>query len=43
MWWHKSHGRFARTLFAGDWGVRIFVDAPRLEDARAIAGTVADG
>lgn len=36
-WWHKQSGRLAQTLFRGDWGVRLFVDADRLEEAQAIA------
>jgi hypothetical protein len=40
VWWHKQSGRVARLLFAGDWGVRIFVDASRADDARSIASTV---
>jgi hypothetical protein len=37
VWWHKRAGRIAKILFAGDWGVRIFVDEAKLEQARAIA------
>jgi len=37
VWWHKRTGRFVRTLFAGDWGVRLFVDEARLDEAREIA------
>ena len=40
VWWHKQSGRIARMLFAGDWGVRMFVDERRLEDARRIATEV---
>jgi hypothetical protein len=36
-WWQKQAGRFAKVLFAGDWGVRLFVDEVRLEEAREIA------
>jgi hypothetical protein len=39
-WWHKRGGRFVRTLFAGDWGVRIFVDETKLDEAKAIAKKV---
>lgn len=39
-WWAKEPGRWTRTLFAGDWGVRLFVDAARLEEAWAIARDV---
>lgn len=38
-WW-KTTGRFARVVFAGDWGTHLFVDAARLEDARQIAARV---
>jgi hypothetical protein len=37
VWWHKGAGRVAKILFAGDWGVRLFVDQNRLEEAREIA------
>lgn len=37
VWWSKQHGRFVQLLSAADWGVRVFVEAGRLEDARAIA------
>jgi hypothetical protein len=40
VWWHKQHGRLVSLLSAGDWGTRLFVDADRLEDARAIAREV---
>ena len=40
VWWHKSSGRFTRILFAGEWGVRLFVDAERLEEARTLAREV---
>lgn len=37
VWWHKSHGRFVQLLSAADWGVRVFVEADRLDEARALA------
>ena len=37
VWWQKGAGRVAKILFAGDWGVRLFVDEKKLEQARAIA------
>ncbi len=40
-WW-KSSGRFARVLFGGDWGTHLFVDADRLDDAKAIADVIGD-
>jgi hypothetical protein len=39
-WWHKGSGRFTRMLSAGDWGVRLFVDEARLEEARRLAQQV---
>lgn len=39
-WWHKKSGRLVRTLFAGDWGVRLFVDEVKLAEAREIAKKV---
>ena len=41
-WWHKQAGALTRWLFAGDWGVRLFVVEDRLDDARGIAAAVAD-
>ena len=40
VWWHKKAGRLTRTLFAGDWGVRLFVDEKKLDEAREIAKRV---
>lgn len=43
VWAFKRSGRLGQFLFAGDWGVRLFVDSARLEDARKIArGLVPD-
>ncbi|MCA1832730.1 MAG: hypothetical protein ABR548_08815 [Actinomycetota bacterium] len=39
-WWHKQSGAWARALFAGDWGVRLFVDKDRLAEAAEIARDV---
>jgi hypothetical protein len=36
-WWRKSAGRVTRFLFAGEWGVRLFVDQSRADEAREIA------
>ncbi len=36
VWWHKSSGRFVRILSAADWGVRVFVEADRLDEAREL-------
>lgn len=44
VWWHKSPGRFTRFVSAADWGVRIFVDEARIDEARRIATAIlADG
>jgi hypothetical protein len=39
-WWVKQSGGLTRVLFAGDWGVRVFVDAGRADEAAAIAREV---
>lgn len=39
-WWHKQAGGFAKLFFAGEWGVRVFVDTRRLAEAREIAGAI---
>lgn len=39
-WWSKQAGGLARVFFAGEWGVRLFVDADRLDEARGIAASV---
>lgn len=36
-YWIKRTGGLARVLFAGDWGIRIFVDESRLEEAQTVA------
>lgn len=35
-WWYKQAGGITRFFFIGEWGVRLFVDAARLEEARDI-------
>jgi hypothetical protein len=35
-WWVKRSGGLTRVLFAGDWGVRVFVDASRADEAAGI-------
>ncbi|MGH2829109.1 MAG: hypothetical protein ACRDJM_01365 [Actinomycetota bacterium] len=40
VWWHKASGKIMRFISVGDWGVRLFVDAKRLDEARAIARRV---
>ncbi len=42
VWWHKQAGPFVRFFFAGDWGVRLFVEKARLEEARQLADSVVD-
>jgi hypothetical protein len=39
VWWSKNPGTFTRVLFA-EFGVRMFVDRARLEEAREIAGRI---
>ena len=39
-WSYKQAGAITRVLFAGDWGVRLFVEKERLEDAQRIAASV---
>jgi hypothetical protein len=41
--WVKRSGNLVRLLSAADWGVRIFVDRDRSEQAAAIARSVAPG
>lgn len=40
VWWSKGSGRFARMLFAGEWGTRLYVDAARLDEARQLAADI---
>jgi hypothetical protein len=35
-WTYKEFGMLTKLFFAGDWGVRLFVDATRVEEARTI-------
>lgn len=39
VWWHKQFGSLSQFFF-GEWGVRLFVDRARLDEARAIAAEV---
>lgn len=40
--WHaKTSGAFVRVIFAADWGVRLFVEEDRADDAWRIAGEIA--
>jgi len=36
-WTYKQFGRWTKLFFAGEWGVRLYVDAGKVEAARAIA------
>jgi hypothetical protein len=38
--WEKRSGGLTRFFFAGEWGVRIFVDTSRVDEARVIAEQV---
>jgi hypothetical protein len=40
VWWYKQSGKIMRFISVGDWGVRLFVDAGRLDEAREIARRV---
>ncbi len=40
-WSAKSSGVFGRFIFAADWGVRLFVDEDRADDAWHLAGEIA--
>lgn len=39
-WWYKEPGYFSQIW---EWGVRLFVDRERLDEARAIADRVLAG
>lgn len=41
-WLYKEFGRLTAFFFAGDWGIRLYVDAARVDEARAIARRVAE-
>lgn len=41
VWWHKASGGLVRFLSASDWGVRLFVDESRLDEAREVVRRVA--
>ncbi len=41
VWWYKASGKIMRFISVGDWGVRLFVDSRRVEEARGIARRVA--
>ncbi len=39
-WLFKQSGGIAKWFFAGEWGVRIFVDGSRIDEARSIVDRV---
>lgn len=39
-WSYKQFGGLVKLLFMGDWGVRLFVDSSRIDEARAIVERV---
>ena len=39
-WSYKQAGGITRVLFAGDWGVRLFVEKEGLQEAQQIAASV---
>jgi hypothetical protein len=39
-WYYKQFGWLTKLLFAGDWGVRLFVDVSRIDEARSIVDRV---
>lgn len=41
-WYSKQAGMLVQTFFRGEWGVRLFVDAARADDVRAIVKRVED-
>lgn len=43
VWWHKQAGAIMRFLSAADWGVRLFVEESRLQEAREISREIAPG
>lgn len=40
-WSSKSSGALVRTIFAADWGVRLYAEDARLDEAFAIATRIA--
>ncbi len=40
-WSSKSSGALVRTIFAADWGVRLYAEDERLDEAFAIATRIA--
>ncbi len=43
VWWYKQASRLTQFFFAGDWGVRLFVEEDRLDEARRLAESVVKG
>jgi hypothetical protein len=42
VWWHKGSGRLVRFFFMADWGVRLFVDKSRFDEAKDVVRRVAE-
>lgn len=40
VWWRKQAGALTQFFFIGEWGVRLFVDRDRLQEAAAIADAI---
>lgn len=41
-WTYKQFGRLTKLFFAGDWGVRMFVDSTRIDEARSIVSRLSE-
>jgi len=39
-WTYKQFGGLTKLLFAGDWGVRLYVDSSRVDEARRLVERV---
>ena len=42
VWWHKASGRLVRFFSTADWGVRLFVDKSRFDEAKDVVRRVAE-
>jgi hypothetical protein len=42
-WWHKQSGSIMKFISRADWGVRLFVEDTRLDEAQTIARRVVGG
>lgn len=43
LWWSKQAGFLTRFFFTSEWGVRLYVDEARLDEARGIVAEVTGG